>query len=169
MIPPERIACKVWLTDQSSSVTESSGTKRVNPAGGKTPVRTQTLRIVLPVATSRRELVTNASARLPGCGKATRTALGSRLLELAGQRLEDVGECLVDRGHDRYAEEHRVDQPRHPRPRDRAQEEEQAQDHHAGDQGVDEPLPPGALRQGDSNQGPIQSARGSRTPCVSVV
>src|SRR4051794_23314001 len=80
VIPPERITWSDWLTDQSTLVTDSSGTKSVNPAGGNTPVRTQTLRIVLPVVASISELVTNASARLPGWGNSTRTTRWSRWL-----------------------------------------------------------------------------------------
>ena len=80
VIPPERMACSVWLTDQPRSVTPSSGTKSVNPAGGTTPVRTQTHRIVFPVAASSNEFVTNASERIPGCGNSTSTTRWKRLL-----------------------------------------------------------------------------------------
>src|SRR3954471_20382989 len=79
VIPPDRITWSDWLTDQSTLVTDSSGTKSVKPAGGKTPVRTQTLRIGLPVVAWNSVLVTNARARLPGWGNATRTTRWSRL------------------------------------------------------------------------------------------
>ena len=62
-----------WLTDQSTSVAASSGTYRVKPEGGMTPVRTQTQRIVRPVFTSCKVLVTKARARVPGCGNSTST------------------------------------------------------------------------------------------------
>ena len=59
MIPPERIAWSVSLAVQAMLVTDSSGTNSVNPAGGITPVSTQTVRMVRPVVTSCSELVTN--------------------------------------------------------------------------------------------------------------
>src|SRR5271156_1904366 len=73
VIPPDRMACRVSFTLQEMLVTDSSGTNKVKPAGGMTPVSTHTVRIVRPVVTSRRELVTSASDRIPGWGNGTRT------------------------------------------------------------------------------------------------
>src|ERR1700689_4191606 len=73
VIPPDRMAWRVSLALQAIFVTDSSGTNKVNPAGGITPVSTQTVRMVRPVVTSRSELVTNASDRAPGWGNGTST------------------------------------------------------------------------------------------------
>ncbi len=74
VIPPERMIWSVSFTDHGTSVTSFSGTNSTNPAGGITPVRTQTQRIVSPIArVALHSGSANDNARLPGWGNGTRT------------------------------------------------------------------------------------------------
>ena len=109
VIPPERIACRVWLTDQSSSVTDSSGTKSVNPAGGKTPGQDADAEDRLARGRVAQGVGDERQRAAAGVGERDQDhALGFRLLwNWLPSDWKTLRERLVDRGDDRHAEEHR--------------------------------------------------------------